>query len=211
MRFRLWIEFLLFFIGVPIALAIHPTRLAGHIALWLFSIYALVVLYRARRFSWRKLWHGKGWSARDKKHALMRFIAATAMIVIFTCMIAPSRLFSFPLQRPWFWLLVMILYPLLSALPQELVFRSFFFRRYKELFPEPLAMIAMNAFLFGFIHVMFHNWISPLLSAVAGGLFAYSYTQHRSLKWAAFEHAAYGCMVFTCGIGFYFLVGAFRP
>jgi membrane protease YdiL (CAAX protease family) len=211
MRHWLWIEFLLFFIIVPLALIIHPTRVGGHACLWLISIYALIILHRTRGFSWHKLWHGKGWTATQKKQALMRFTVATAAIVIFTYAIVPQRLFGFPLQRPWFWLLVMILYPILSALPQELVLRSFFFRRYKDLFAGETAMIAMNALLFGFIHVMFHNWVSPLLSFIAGGLFSYSYTQHRSLKWATVEHAAYGCMVFTCGIGFYFLVGGFRP
>jgi uncharacterized protein len=207
----LWIELAIFFIAVPVALIIHPTRLDGHSCLWLVSIYALIVLWRSRGFSWRNLWNGAGWSAKHKQQALLRFVVATALVVIFTCVVAPHRLFSFPLQRPAFWLVVMILYPLLSALPQELVLRSFFFRRYGTLFPDTRAMIAVNMLIFAFIHVMFHNWVSPLLSAVAGGLFAYSYTQHRSLKWATIEHAAYGCMVFTCGIGFYFLAGAYRP
>jgi hypothetical protein len=38
-------------------------------------------------------------------------------------------------------------------------------------------------------------------------MFAYSYRQHRSLKWSVIEHAVYGCFVFTAGIGFYFLIG----
>jgi membrane protease YdiL (CAAX protease family) len=197
--------------AAPLLLALHPARMAGHITLWLFSVYALVILARTPGFSWREFWQGRGWTAEQKKHALFRFIVATAAVVIFTCLIASQRLFSFPLQRPWFWLLVMILYPILSALPQELVLRSFFFRRYKDFFGEGALMIAVNAFVFGLIHVMFHNWVSPLLSVIAGTLFATSYTQHRSLKWAAIEHALYGNMIFTVGIGFYFLAGPFRP
>jgi len=196
---------------VPVALAFYPTRWDGHVCLWLFSIYALAVLSHARGFSWYGLWQGKTWPQKLKTQALIRFTCATAGVIIFAAATVPQRLFSFPLQRPGFWLVVMILYPILSALPQELIFRSFFARRYAKLFPGTLPMILANAFCFGFIHVMFHNWVSPLLSAVAGALFAWSYSQHRSLKWAAIEHAAYGCMVFTVGIGFYFLVGAWRP
>jgi len=166
---------------------------------------------RAPGFSWRDLWYGNGWTADQKKQALIRLIAATAFIVILTCIVTPNRLFSFPLQRPRLWLIVMVLYPILSALPQELVLRSFFFRRYGVLFFGKTTMIAANAFCFALIHMMFHNWISPLLSAFGGTLFAYSYTQHHSLKWAAVEHSLYGCIVFTAGIGVYFLVGAFRP
>ena len=65
----------------------------------------------------------------------------------------------------------------------------------------------VNAFSFGFIHLVFHNLVSPFLCLLAGGLFAHSYQQHRALKWAVLEHAAYGCMVFTVGLGSYFLVG----
>jgi membrane protease YdiL (CAAX protease family) len=209
-RTWLWIECIAFFAGMPSALYFHPTRWDGHLCLWAFCVYALLVLRRMRGFSWIDLWQGRGWSPEHKKQALIRFILATAAIVIFTCVIAPERLFGFPLKRPGMWLIVMVLYPILSALPQELAFRSFFFQRYAQLFPTDAAMIAVNAFCFGLVHVMFHNWVSPALSVIGGGLFALSYAQHRSLKWAALEHAAYGCMVFTCGIGFYFLVGAFR-
>ncbi|MGE3622648.1 MAG: CPBP family intramembrane glutamic endopeptidase [Bdellovibrionales bacterium] len=211
MRTRLRFEFFILFICIPLALAVHPTRMAAHICLWLISAYSIFVMTRVPGFSWRELWHGKKWPARHKKAALIRFIAATVLIVIFTDAIAPQRLFAFPVQRPGFWLLVMILYPILSALPQELVFRSYFHRRYATLFPTRAAMISINAFCFGLVHVMFHNWVSPLLSVIAGALFAWSYSQHRSLKWAAIEHAAYGCMIFTCGIGLYFLVGVARP
>ncbi len=206
----LWTECAAFFVAVPIALAFHPTRWNGHVCLWLFALYAIFHVQRMPGFSWRSLWHGKPWPWRQKKQALLRFVAATAAIVILTTIIAPWRLFSFPLQRPGLWVIVMILYPILSALPQELVLRSFFFRRYAKLFPAARAMIAANAIIFALIHVIFHNWVSPLLCLIGGAMFALSYTQHRSLKWAMVEHAAYGCMVFTCGIGFYFLVAALR-
>src|SRR5271170_2084272 len=113
---RLWIECAALYVAVPLTLALYPTRWDGHLCLWLFSLYALFILARMPGFSWRALWHGKGWSWPQKKQAILRFIAATAAVVIFTVHVAPQRLFSFPMQRPWFWLLVMILYPILSAL-----------------------------------------------------------------------------------------------
>jgi hypothetical protein len=116
-------------------------------------------------------------------------------------------LFRFPLERPGFWALVMLLYPPLSVVPQEFMCRSFFFERYKTLLPRPAVMIAVNALMFGFVHIVFHNWFGPLLSGIGGIIFATSYTEHRSLKWVSIEHAAYGCLVFTLGLGWNF----FRP
>ncbi|MDE2029057.1 MAG: hypothetical protein KGI97_00670 [Alphaproteobacteria bacterium] len=60
---------------------------------------------------------------------------------------------------------------------------------------------------FGFVHIVFHNPVSPLLALICGFFLAGSYMRHASLKKAAIEHALYGDMVFTAGLGVYFLVG----
>jgi uncharacterized protein len=212
-RGRLWlgVEFCAFFLGLPLAFYAHPSRWNIHLAMWAVAIYAPLTLKRLPHFSWRKFWHGEDWPAAQRKIAILRFCTAIPLVILLTLYLAPERLFSFPLQHPWFWLLVMVLYPILSVLPQEVVFRCFFFRRYQTLFHKPWMLIAASALVFGFAHVVFHNFVSPSLSALGGLFFAMSFNQHRSLKWAAIEHAAYGCMVFTAGIGFYFLVGGWRP
>jgi hypothetical protein len=204
-------EFCAFFLGLPLIFYIHPSRWSIHLAMWAVAVYALLTLKRSPDFSWRKLWHGVGWPPVQRKVALIRFCAAIPLVILITLYLAPERLFSFPVQHPFFWLLVMVLYPILSVVPQEVVFRCFFFRRYQPLFGKSWMLIAASAFVFGFAHVVFHNAVSPSLSALGGIFFASSYSQHRALKWAALEHAAYGCLVFTAGIGFYFLVGGFRP
>jgi membrane protease YdiL (CAAX protease family) len=205
---RLWLafEFSFIFLVIPFVISFHPTRLNVHVGLWIIGLYAIFLMRRSDGFSWRAMWRGKGWPMAQREIALLRFVLATLGIILLTCVIAPQKLFSFPLQRPVFWLLVMVLYPVLSVVPQEFVFRAFFFRRYEPLFKRPALMVAISAFIFGYVHTVFHNPVSPILSAIAGAIFGYSYLQHRSLKWAAIEHAAYGCMVFTVGLGSYFLV-----
>ena len=59
------------------------------------------------------------------------------------------KLFNFPRATPFFWALVMLLYPLLSVYPQEIIFRSFLFHRYAIIFPKPWLMVAVSAGLFG--------------------------------------------------------------
>lgn len=206
---RLLAEFLGLFVLLPGVFYFYATRWNVHLTLWAVSVYALAVLHRAPDFSWHRLWNGIGPFAGWKTAAL-RFLLAAPFIIMLTLYLAPDRLFLFPLQRPLFWLVVMILYPILSVIPQELVFRSFFFTRYKPLFPTPVLMIAASALAFGFMHAIFHNLVSPALSLIGGRMFAASFNQHRALKWAALEHAAYGCFVFTAGIGGYFLVGGWR-
>jgi len=46
---------------------------------------------------------------------------------------------------------------------------------------------------------------------VGGGLFTQNYVRYRSLKWVVIEHAAYGCAVFTVGLGqYFFFSGMYR-
>jgi len=208
-RFVLSIECILLFVGVPVFLYLNPTRLGVHLSLWLVTAYAAFILNKTPGFSWREAWRGTALTARDYKLIVARFLVSTAGILLLTRQIEPDRLLSFPTQRPIFWALIMILYPLLSALPQEVVFRSFFFRRYARLFPQNWMMLAISAFVFGFIHIVFHNPVSPFLSVICGFFLATSYLTHKSLKRVAIEHALYGDMVFTIGLGYYFLVHPF--
>ncbi len=210
-RALLGLEFFLIFLLLPCVLYFKATRLNVHIALWCTSLYALVQLTHSPSFSWRSLWHGSGWSPRRQKIALLRLGVGSFGILLLTLVLVPDHLFSFPLQRPIFWAAVMVLYPLLSVIPQEFVLRSFFFRRYLLLFPQPWMIVAASAFCFGFVHIVLRNPVAPVLTILAGFVFAQSYSQHRSLKWVAIEHAAYGCVLFTIGLGTYFLVGGLHP
>lgn len=206
-RLALALEGAALFLAVPLILYFHGTRWNVHMALWGAALYAGFIMRRMPGFSWRRLWNGNGWLPAHRKAAIIRFVLLSAAVMLLARIIAPERLLSFPMQRPWFWLLVMVLYPVLSVMPQEFLLRGFFFRRYAPLFGNSWTMIIASAFAFGFVHVVFHNAVAPLLSFIGGIIIGRSYTQHRSLKWAAVEHAAYGCMVFTVGLGFYFLVG----
>ncbi len=44
--------------------------------------------------------------------------------------------------------MILLFYPVLSALPQEIVFRPLFFRRYGAILPDAHAGIVVNAALF---------------------------------------------------------------
>jgi len=207
----LWAELLALFVALPIALSFERiSRWQIHACLWIMTGYALFHLARAPDFSWRKIWNGAGWPEQEKRKTLIRFLALAPVLIAFAWFFAPERFLGFPLQRPGLWALVMILYPVLSVMPQELVYRTFFFERYKPLASHPWIMIALSAFCFGFVHVVYHNWLAPVLSAIGGLLFASSYNEHRSLKWVSVEHALYGCLVFTLGLGWFFF-GAARP
>lgn len=199
-------EALALFGAMPLALSyIYLSRWAIHGCLWVVVAYAFYILRKTPEFSWRALWEGKGWQKEQRRKAALRFCVLAPVLTIFTVYFAPDKLLQFPIQRPVLWAAVMALYPVLSAVPQEFVYRSFFFRRYGSLMTSETGTIVLSAFFFGFVHILFHNWVAPVFSGLGGLIFASSYAQHRSLKWAAIEHAIYGNFVFTLGLGWYFV------
>jgi uncharacterized protein len=121
---------------------------------------------------------------------------------------APQLLFSFVKRAPAFWALVMLLYPLLSVYPQELLYRAFFFHRYQPLFGSGWVMLAASACAFGFVHIIFGNWISIVLCIIGGFLFAFTYQQSGSLLLTCIDHALFGNFIFTIGLGQFFYHGS---
>ena len=138
---------------------------------------------------------------------LLRSAVLCAILGLAVWRLAPELLFTFVKRAPTFWALVMLLYPLLSVYPQELIFRAYFFERYQPLFGAGWAMVAASALAFGFMHIALGNWLSVVLSAIGGFLFATTYYQSGSLVLASIEHAIFGNFIFTIGLGQFFYHG----
>ena len=129
----------------------------------------------------------------------------------------PKLLFSFPRQQLRLWALGMLLYPALSVYPQGVIYRAFFLHRYAGLDAgaglgeraQNLGLILISALAFGFLHIIFRNPLAVSLTLAGGLLFAWPYQVTNSLLVSSFEHALYGCLLFTLGLG-HFYVGPVR-
>jgi hypothetical protein len=146
--------------------------------------------------------------ARAMRAMLLRFVLLGAALTLAARFALPENFLDLPRHRPVLWVAIMLLYPLLSVWPQEVIFRRFIFHRYASLFPTPLSMVAASAIAFGFAHVIFLNWIAVAMTTAGGAMFAADYARHRSLALSCLEHSLYGCLVFTIGLGRFFYTGA---
>ena len=169
----------------------------------LFMLLCAAILMGDAGFRFHASWR-KCISPSELRRVLGYFAAGAVALGLATANAAPGDFFRFPIETPGSWLLVMCVYPLLSVLPQEFVYRVFFFHRYRGLLTNPAARIMVSAVAFGWVHVAFGSWISVVLSGIGGVLFAWSYERTRSLRLVWLEHALYGCCVFTVGLGQYF-------
>ena len=113
----------------------------------------------------------------------------------------PEYLFKVPINQPLLWATILIVYSFFSVLPQEIVYRKFFFWRYKDLIKNEKLFLFLNVLCFSLCHLFFKNiWV--ILVTLAGGLFfTYTYYKTKSIKLVSVEHAIYGNLVFTVGLG----------
>lgn len=201
---RLQIEFTLFFLVAPIVMAVSfpPSQMIP--ALLGFGVVGLVLLYFTDEFSWRDLWIGWG-------HVTMSVVAVFALCVAVASLgvmllFAPESIFEILREYPAMLLLIFLLYPLVSALPQELLFRVLYYRRYGRILPKR-GRLALNAAVFSLAHLLYWSWVVALFTLAGGLVFAWAYEQKRSFPLTVALHAIAGNLLFLFGMGIYFYSG----
>lgn len=199
-RLRLrWLELILIFVVAPLVLALASRRMVtlGIIGSGVLSLFALLL---DPTFPRRQLWDAA--LARQGLRALaIRTIFVWAGLLVVTLLFAREHLFEMPRTRPIAWLLVMVLYPPISGYSQEIMFRTLFFHRYAVLLRRPATRVMASGLLFGWAHIVVHNWAAILLASLGGLLFSATYERRRSTLLVSIEHGLYGDFIFTVGLG----------
>lgn len=208
-RFWLFVEMVALDVGTPLAMAwaVHDHRLPVFIALLPVLGVVLVILLIDPTFSVKREL-ARGFSWRTLISILGVFVVAGGAVTLYVAHYHPGWFLEFPRNRPETYTLIMLLYPLMSVVPQELVYRTFYFHRYGRLFGKAWWLaIGLNGALFGFGHIVIGTQLAMLGTMATGTLFAVRYAISRSF-WAVFiEHTLWGVLVFTVGLGRFFFTG----
>jgi len=211
---RRWLalEFLLLFFVLPAMYAVYGFSFVHPVvAMWGFSASLLVVLLRSGELDRAHLWTGPHQiTGRQIRLILARFMALGTLLVLWVVVLEPDRLFGFPRMRPRLWLIVVCLYPVLSVYPQGIAYRAFVMQRYGELFGCGWKGVVASALAFSFAHITYWNPVAVFLTFAGGLLFAATYVRTRSIILSGIEHALYGNLIFTIGLGHYIYSGAVR-
>lgn len=207
----IFVEFILLCIAMPAAIIMFRYAPYMFPLLWGAALYCLIIFLLVGRTELRAVWRFQEINPRNLKPVLLRFAAAAVGMAVFTWGYDPDRLFSLFYTRPDIIPRILVLYPLLSALPQEFIFCTFFFWRYGVFFHGARSMIFASALVFAFAHILFINPVAPPLSFIAGLIFAQTYQKTKSLALVTLEHGLYGNALFLIGLGWYFYHGAMGP
>jgi CAAX protease family protein len=205
--FLLALEFSVVFVGFPLLIFYRvlpnlpiPYLLAGALA-------ALLLLCHDPTFDSSQLISWGGVRPRLLP-LLLRDVVFLALLGLAVRIFAPQLLFSLVKRAPLLWAAILLLYPLLSVYPQELLYRAFFFHRYQPLFGSGWTMLLASAFAFGFVHIILGNWLAVGLCVIGGLLFSLTYQHSGSLLLTCLDHALFGNFIFTIGLGQFFYHGS---
>lgn len=206
MKFYKAIEMIGLFVLIPVLFYLDLIPGPKSIPLLVVFFIALGYLLLSKEFNRREL----GFNGYSKwGQLILRMTIAVILVYVLTIVFVPERLFYLPKNNPQLWIAIMIFYPIWSAFTQELIYRPFFFNRYKTLFRNDKILLVLNGLLFGFLHIIFKNWLAVLGSTLIGLYWAYSYSKHKSQMVVFIEHSFVGNMLYTFGLGSYFYVPDF--
>jgi len=225
-RWWLTLELSLLFGALPVLLAVLQLEGILFVGLWGGAAACLTYLLVSKRFTRRRLWNARAaWRAMPR--IVIRFLLLATLLTGALYLVLPPvplgappqaeaarsdlawSWFGFVRARPGLYAVVMLLYPVLSVLPQNIIYRVFFFHRYGPLLGGGWTMVLVSAGAFGLGHLMFGNWVAPVLTALGGVVMADTYRRTRSAAASWFEHTLFGDLVWTLGIGrlFYYNPG----
>ena len=201
-------ELLAVFLVLPVAVALVPLRLHPLWILAAIASLALGGLLATRRFDVRSLWRPASGDGARLWRVLACWLIASAALASGVALWRPASLFALPRQQTTAWLELLLIYPLVSVLPQEVLYRAFFVHRYRGLLGDGRLLLLANAAAFSLLHLAFRNLPALALSFLAGLLFAHTYQRSGRLPLVLLEHALYGWTVFSVGLHPFFLAAA---
>jgi uncharacterized protein len=192
-------EFFIIFVLLPVSFTLDYLIWIKLIIGFLGFLYVIFVLLKiegntfkiAENLNWNQFW-----KATTVK--LFAIIMVTTLFVWFT---DKESLFNVLLNQPFKWFVVLFIYSVFSVYPQELIYRTLYFQRYKDLFKNENLFIFLNAIVFSLAHLFFRNTLVLLFTFLGGLLFALTYQKTKSTLLVSIEHAIYGCWLFTVGMG----------
>lgn len=198
------IEAGLLFLALPLAYYFHLIPIPKIPLLLLITAGCLIWLIVDKNFSFKTVFH----FSEPKKNLGIIFLESLLLVPLLlglTWLVAPESLYFVPMDNIQQWLFLMIIYPVFSALPQELLFRSFFFHRYRFLLKGTIPLMIASTLAFAFMHIVYFNWIAVLLTLVGGFFFSRTYIRTGSVIYASLQHGILGGLIFSLGLGRFFM------
>jgi membrane protease YdiL (CAAX protease family) len=192
-------EFFIIFILIPVSFALDYPIWIKLILGVLGFIYVIFILLRIEKNK-LKIAPNLDWKVFFKR-TMIQWTGIAILTIIYMWIMDQPNLFIVVLNKPFKWLMLVFVYSFFSVYPQELIYRTFFFQRYRSLFKNEILFIILNAALFSLAHIFFRNGLVMVMTFIGGIFFALTFKKTKSTLMVSVEHAIYGSWLFTVGMG----------
>lgn len=197
------IEFALLFFGIPTWIFLDQDFIHPSIIILPVLVFIFILLRRNSDFKWSELIR---WGVSRKMlytNAILIVLAALLMLG-YVFFFEPENLFNLPRANIWLYLGLCLFYPVFSAFGQEIIYRTFLSKRYSLILPRGWQFVFASALTFSFMHIVYYNPVSLILTFIGGIYFAVNYRITRSVLFTSILHGIFGIMMFGVGLGQYF-------
>lgn len=194
-----FIELLLLFVIVPTFLVLQVVTWVKVLLVLLAIVYVVILSVKLNFFQTKIEFE------IPQKNFWIRFFIIS--LIIFTAgfflvkNIDATLLFKIVKTKPLLWLMILFVYSFLSVIPQELLYRGYFFKRYGNVFSNKLLLNIFNVFCFSYCHLFLKNYLVLIITAIGGLFFVYTYNKDKNILAVIVEHSVYGNLIFTLGLG----------
>jgi len=197
------LEFVLLFFGIPLLIYLEEDFIHPSIIILPVLLFIFLLLRRHPDFKWREL---ITWSISRRVLLVngLIIIISALLVLAYVFYFDRGNLFNLPRANPWIYLAMCLFYPVFSAYGQEIIYRTFLARRYSGLFLKPWLFVLASAVTFSFMHIVFYNPVSIILTFIGGLYFARVYQLTGSVLFTAVLHGIFGMIFFGMGMGQYF-------
>ena len=192
-------EFFVIFISIPVAFSFQFNVWVKLSVGLIGFIYIIIMLLRIEKLKF-KIAPNLNWKSFFIE-ILLKLLLIASITYLFVFLTNKDALFNVMTTKPKLWVLILFVYSFFSVYPQELIYRTFFFERYRELIKNKTLLIFINAIVFSLGHIFFRNTLVLVLTFFGGLLFAFTYSKTKSTLLVSIEHAIYGSWLFTVGMG----------
>lgn len=202
-KIGLWIEFVVLFFGIPLLIFLDKEFIHPSIIILPVLIVIILILRKTTDFRPKELLRWGIPRPALIRNGLIAFIWFLLMLG-YVLLFERENLFNLPRANPWIFMAMCIFYPVFSAFGQEVIYRTFLFRRYGRILPKDWHFLLASGITFSFMHIVYYDPVSMILTFVGGLYFAKVYLQTRSVLFSAVMHGITGVIVFGVGLGQYF-------
>ena len=202
-KFWLLLEFVILFFGVPTWIYLDQDFIHPSILILPVLVFIFIILRRSSDFNWRELFR---WEVARKTiyTNVVIILFSTGMMLAYVYYFHREDLFNLPRANIWIYLGMCIFYPVFSAFGQEIIYRTFLSRRYSRIFTRGWQFILASAITFSFMHIVYYNPVSLILTFIGGLYFAWNYQLTRSVLFTSVLHGIFGIIMFGVGLGQHF-------